>query len=156
MACTCARVGWRKARRAWLAFTVRVKAHRPRWPSAGGHCRATSGVDQELSCRELCSATRKQAHPTQRNSEAEEQEFCKMCETYKRCCASYERHIVVNRPTSRFERPAQTDRPQGGSGRRPRRTADRRGGPVGRSADRGGGRSGWLEGHTAHARRSCE
>ena len=46
---------------------------------------------------------------------------------------------------------------QGGSGRRPRRTADRRGGPVvGRSADRGGGRSGWLEGHTAHARRSCE
>ena len=26
MACTCARVGWRKARRAWLAFTVRVKS----------------------------------------------------------------------------------------------------------------------------------
>ena len=46
------------------------------------------GVDQELSCRELGSATRKQAHPTQRNSEVEEQEFCKMCETYKRCCAS--------------------------------------------------------------------
>ena len=50
-----------------------------------GHCRATSGVDQELSytyfcslslsCRELGSATRKQAHPTQRNSEVEEQEF---------------------------------------------------------------------------------
>ena len=52
----------------------------------------------------------------------------------------YERHLVVNRPTSWFERPAQTDRPQGGSGRRPRKTADRRGGPVGRSADRGGGR----------------
>ena len=46
------------------------------------------GVDQELSCRELGSATRKQARPTQRNSEVEEQEFCKMCETYKRCCAS--------------------------------------------------------------------
>ena len=29
----------------------------------------------------------------------------------------------MNRPSSRFERPAQTDRPQGGSGRRPRRTA---------------------------------
>ena len=28
----------------------------------------------------------------------------------------YERHLVVNRPTSWFERPAQTDRPQGGSG----------------------------------------
>ena len=39
----------------------------------------------------------------------------------------YERHLVVNRPTSRFERPAQTDRPQGGSGRRPRKTANRRG-----------------------------
>ena len=47
------------------------------------------GVDQELSCTELGSATRKQAHPTQRNSEVEEQEFCKTCETaYKRCCAS--------------------------------------------------------------------
>ena len=53
-----------------------------------GQCRATTGVDQELSCRELGSATRKQARPTQRNSEVEEQEFCKMCETYKRCCAS--------------------------------------------------------------------
>ena len=54
-----------------------------------GHCRATIGVDQELSCRELGSATRKQARPTQRNSEVEEQEFCKTCETaYKRCCAS--------------------------------------------------------------------
>ena len=42
-----------------------------------GHCRATIGVDQELSCRELGSATRKQAHPTQRNSEVEEPEFCK-------------------------------------------------------------------------------
>ena len=42
-----------------------------------------------LSCRELGAATRKQAHPTQRNSEVEEQEFCKTCETaYKRCCAS--------------------------------------------------------------------
>ena len=30
---------------------------------------------------------------------------------------SYERPLVANRPTSRFERPAQTDRPQGGSGR---------------------------------------
>ena len=30
-----------------------------------GHCRATTGVDQELSCRELGSATRKQARPTQ-------------------------------------------------------------------------------------------
>ena len=65
---------------------------------------------------------------------------------------------VVNRPSSRFERPAQTDRPQGGSGRRPRKTADRRGGPVGRSADRGGGRLAlevgscvWVTPHTLAA-----
>ena len=45
------------------------------------------GVDQELSCRELGSATRKQARPTRRNSEVEEQEFCKMCETYRNAAA---------------------------------------------------------------------
>ena len=62
----------------------------------------------------------------------------------------------MNRPTSWFDRPAQTDRPQGGSGRRPRKTADRRGGPVGRSADQGGGRlalevGSWVTPHTLAA-----
>jgi len=65
-----------------------------------------------------------------------------------------------------YERPAQTDRPQEESGRRPRKTADRRGGPVGRSErrPRGGGSVLALEVGschgvtpvTAHARRSCE
>ena len=54
----------------------------------------------------------------------------------------------------------QTDRPQGGvrpvGGRGSPQTGGGSGRSVGAQTEGGVGRSGWLEGHTAHARRSCE